>query len=73
MGFCPVGFCPSGILSLWAFILVGFCPTLGRQRCLTQISIGTNANSADPDQTPRHNAASDHGHHCLLTYSTKIV
>ena len=23
-----VGFCPSGLLSQWAFVLVGFCPTL---------------------------------------------
>ena len=28
--------------------------------------MGTQANSADPDQTP-HNAASDQGLHCLLT------
>ena len=21
-----VGFCPSGLLSQWAFVLVGFCP-----------------------------------------------
>ena len=21
MGFCPVGFCPSGVLSQWSFVL----------------------------------------------------
>ena len=26
LAFVLVGFCPSGLLSQWAFVLVGFCP-----------------------------------------------
>ena len=46
MGYCPVGFCPSGLLSQWAFVRSPYSSTLWTNRFASFLDVGVVVRTA---------------------------